>query len=198
MRPFVWNGYRVKVGYEYSIDLSPSLDELWNVMSKATRKHIESIARRPMTLRESADAEKLVEMMSSNIAPKARPLFYGNTAKYIRELMVTFPGQVKIYMLYDGDRVVGTSLNYHYKDRYVRWISSAKDGYSEYLEWEFIRQAKEMGFRHYDAPDADTRRLTPFKSKFNMHLNMDFDVYRKDAVGTLLSWTYSKFFHKVT
>jgi hypothetical protein len=62
---------------------------------------------------------------------------------------------------------------------------------NEYMIWEFIKTAKAEGYRTIVNPDADTQRLTGFKSKFNFSIDYRYSIYKNDLLVDLLKYPYS-------
>lgn len=197
VRPFSWSGFGVKVGYEYIIDLEPSRETLWADLSKDCRERIKSAGKESLRLEEGDDPRKMIDLLKSTLTTHSvKPVFYDNTCSYLEDLLMACHDNLKLYFLYRGEEIVGSMLNYGFKDKYVSWMGTAKNGYSEYLEWESINLGKQGGYRKYENPDANTKRLVQYKSKFNPVPEIDFDVYRRDALGRLIALSYSKLLKK--
>jgi hypothetical protein len=110
--------------------------------------------------------------------------------------MAEFTDSMWIDFMYCGEEIVGMSINYVYKDKFVGWIGSYKKNFGEFLEWDLIRRAKAEGYRFYENPDANAKRLTQFKSKFNPTLEIDYDIYRQDVLCRAALWSYSHIFKR--
>jgi hypothetical protein len=148
-------------------------------------------------IKEEDDTEKLIAFLKSVLTTHSvKPVFPADFSLYLKELLRAFPDNMKIYFLYKGDEVVGGTLDYFYKDKYVGWIGASKDGFSEYMEWGGIQRAKLGGFSRYENPDANSKRLVSYKSKFNPSLEMDFDIQKKSVLGKLVSLSCTKLLHK--
>lgn len=196
IRPFKWDGYGTKIGYEYAVDLSPSMDELWEGLSKDCRDRIKACRKLPITIKKGRDLDLFYGLTKGDLKPQGKLTITDRTIAYLKDLMAEFTDSMWIDFMYCGDEAVGISINYVYKDKFVGWIGSYKKNFGEYLEWDLISRAKAQGYRFYENPDANAKRLTQFKSKFNPTLEIDYDLYRKDALVRALTWSYSWVFKK--
>lgn len=196
VRPFTWEGYSTKVGYEYAVDLSSSIEELWNGLSKDCRERIKVCRKLPITIKQGCDLDLFYTLAKGELKPRGTLWITDHTIAYLKDLMDEFKDCMWIDFMYCGDEVVGTSLNYIYKDKFVGWIGNYKKNFGEYLEWDLISRAKAGGYRLYENPDANAKRLTQFKSKFNPALEIDYDLYRQDVLCRAALWSYSHIFKR--
>ncbi len=199
IRPFKWNGFDVDISYTYVIDLEKSLDIIWNEFDKDCRREIRTTDKYNISLKQTNDVETFYTIMGNryNKQGLTLPLI---SPEYFKEILSTFPKNIKIYFLYNNEDIVDITANYEYKNRLVfwkGWVSLDKSIHSnEYLTWEFIKKAKSEGFTKLEIQGANTKRLCLFKSKFNPSLEMSFSLYKKDSFGKLAEWAYLNFMKK--
>jgi lipid II:glycine glycyltransferase (peptidoglycan interpeptide bridge formation enzyme) len=187
----MWNSYRVAVSYEYSIDLSKSLDEIWAGFDSGCKKKIKDCKGLPLELRQVSDAETFCSIMTDQLARKGVK-FRSLGPAYLRDVLGAFPENIRMYFLYNGSEIAGINTVIEYKGKLVIWLGNANgDGFfNEYLLWEFIKRAKARGLKEFQIPGGDQKRLATFKSKFNPSAQMDFVITRKDVLGTVAEWAY--------
>jgi hypothetical protein len=191
IRPFTWAGYSNKVTYEYCMDMRTPIEELWNNVSKDCRYNIKTMKDKGLEIRDGGNVEEVINIMMNIIEPDHRPSFPPQIIPYVNEMWEKYPDNLKVFFLYDGDEVLGSSIDIGFKDKYLFWIGGAKKGYSEFFNWETLMRARNGGYRWLRNLDADTRRLTLFKSKFNFGLETELNVYKQDAIVQMALWSYS-------
>jgi lipid II:glycine glycyltransferase (peptidoglycan interpeptide bridge formation enzyme) len=179
----------VKVCYEYAFDLNKSLDEIWGGFDMNCKKSIKGCKGVPLEIRQVSDADTFYRIMAERLREKGQT-FHARTPAYLKEVLEAFPENVKMYFLYSQDQIAGMQTIIEYKGRCVLWLGSANGHFNEYLIWELLKDAKARGIREFEMPGGDTKRLTPFKSKFNPHIELDFNLSRKDLFGTLAEWAF--------
>lgn len=193
IRPFLWRGFDIGIGYTYTINLNPSLDSIWNSFDKTTRKEILSTEKYNLSLKETHDVEQFYAIMEERYRQQHMkyPLFGSD---YVKEILATFPDNIKLYFLYNDQNLISLSVNYEYNKRFVFWIGGVNLDKSihghEYYTWEFIKMAKSKGLDLVEMQGADVQRLSHFKSKFNPDLEHNFYVYKKSLLGKSAEWTY--------
>jgi hypothetical protein len=97
-----------------------------------------------------------------------------------------------MYFLYHGNDLQGAKVTYGYKGKFILWMGSAFGHYNEYLTWEMIKRAKSENYRLLENPDADTKRLTSFKAKFNPGLEVGYTLRMQGVAGRVAEWSYTK------
>ena len=192
IRPFLWQKYGVNVSYEYAIDLEKPLEEIWAGFDSTCKKNIKHCEGRGLVMKQSDDIETYYKVMRESFEARGRRSFYrtGNPA-YLKEILAAYPGNIKLYFLYEGETIVGTHFICEYRGKFILWLGSASGHYNEYMLWELIKMEKALGMKVFEIPDADTERILPFKSKFNPGLEMKFQLNRMDTVGAIASWTFA-------
>jgi hypothetical protein len=193
IRPFLWNGFDAGVDYTYTVNLQPSLEDIWNSFERTTRKEIRSTAKYNLSLKETGDIEQFYAIMEERYRQQhlKLPLF---GFAYLKEILATFPDNLKLYFLYNDQQVIEVGLNYEYNKRFVFWIGGVNLDRSihglEYYTWEFVKLAKSRGLDLLEIQGADIQRLSLFKSKFNPCLEHSFHVHKKGFLGKCAEWSY--------
>lgn len=149
IRPFKWHAYDVNVVFSYVIDLTRSLDEIWNGFDINCRKNIKLSETYPLKRKESTDVNKFYDMMSDRYRQQGLK-FPIVSPEYLKDLIEAYPQNLKLYFLYNEEEIVGIDLIYSYKGNLMLWIGESiinKDIPANYFtRWELIKQAKAEGF----------------------------------------------------
>jgi len=193
-RHFRWSGYRVDVGYTYVIDLSRSMDEIWDSLSKDCRKSIKECEKKQLTLKPSGDVGAFMALMRRDLEQKDDTFFHRQSPEYLKTLLARFPDNLKMSFLYDEDCLVAAAINCEYKRHLLLWMCGkdcTRGDYGEYLNWEFLRKAKEDGIEHVENWGTEQQLLCVYKSKFNPSLEPRYALVKDDAIGRLATWTYN-------
>jgi len=196
IRPFLWHGFGMSVGYTYTINLNPTLDSICNSFEGTCRREIRVAEKDNLSLRQMKEIDD-IEQFFGILEERYRqqllnlPLF---SPDYIKEILATFPDNIKLYSLFHDKTVVDMILNYEYNNRLTLWMGGVNLDRSihcnEYLVWEFIKQAKSKGCHTLEIQGADIQRLSLFKSKFNPRLEFNFHIHKKSLLGKCAEWAY--------
>jgi hypothetical protein len=193
IRFFKWSGFEDDLNYTYVIDLEKSLDTIWNDFDKDCRREIRTTDKYDLSFKETDDVQTFYNILSNRYNEQGLnlPLISPN---YFKDILSTFPKNIKMYFLYNADKMVDIVASYEYKKRLVIWkgyISLDKSIHStEYLTWDFIKKAKSENFTKFEIQGANTKRLCFFKSKFNPSLEINYNIYKKDNFGKIAEWVY--------
>jgi hypothetical protein len=199
IRPFKWHEYDVNVMFSYVIDLTKSLDDIWNGFDINCRKNIKLTEKYPFERKESTDVNKFYSMMSDRYSQQGLnyPIL---SPEYLKDLMEAYPDNLKLYFLYNGEEIVGIDLIYSYKGNLMLWMGESiinKDiPANYYTRWELIKQAKAEGFKELEIEGANTKQLCANKSRFNPRLDRSFHITKKDTLGKVAEWTYQNLIKK--
>jgi hypothetical protein len=110
---------------------------------------------------------------------------------YLKEAVNAFPDNLKMSYVCHQGQAEGAVIYYSYNGRYLLWLGIGGGKYNDYFMWELIKSAKASGMIQLKNPGADTKRLTPFKSKFNPSLEIVYSFYKTDRLGTLVNNSFS-------
>jgi hypothetical protein len=193
-RHFKWSGYQVEVGYTYIIDLKRSTQEIWNSFSKDCKKSIKDCEKKKLTLKPADDVGRFLQIMRQGLAQKDDTFFHRQDPRYLKEVMARFPENLKMSFLYEEETLVAAAINCEYKNHLLLWMCGkdcSRGDYGEYLNWEFIRQAKERGCESVENWGTEQKQLCVYKSKFNPELMPSYGLVKDDTLSRLASWTYS-------
>ena len=199
IRPFKWSGYGSDVNYSYIIDLTLPLDSIWNAFDKKCRNEIKSAEKYSLIIKPSKDVKKFYSIMEERYSSQ-NLTFSKFGSDYFHDIIRSFPENIKIYFVYNDDKVINLAMNYEFNGRLVFWkglVNLDKTIHSgEFLTWEFIKKARSDGLKTLEHQGANTRRLCYFKSKFNPSIEPYFSVTKKDTKAKISEALYSKFLQR--
>ncbi len=193
IRQFSLDGYRIRINYTYTVDLTPPLEVLRENLSGKLRKNLRTFEKDGYIMEEGDDLGPFYEAVGRRFSsPEMNiPLI---TRRYFEEIFQAYPDHVHVYYLYDRDGAVkGVGTTQEYK-RYTLWVGGPKiDGTSanEYFQWLLLRDAKEKGFSEFENTGANNPNLNMHKAKYNPAPSVYLEVSRKNYAGKVAEWAYS-------
>jgi hypothetical protein len=196
IRPFQWKGFDIEVNYTYTVDVTLPLETIWNSYSKSLKRDLRSLEKRNLILKETDDSKTFLSVMQDRYSQQGLnfPLF---SLDYLNDILAAFPQYVKMFFLFENERILSLGTNYHYNNRYVFWIGGVSTDRTvsgnDALYWELIKKAKSHGSKTVDFGGASTERLCFFKSKFNPGIEQNFTVVKKDLWGKSSEFFYRSF-----
>jgi hypothetical protein len=185
-RPFIWNDFEAELKYTYTFDLEQPLETLWDRMEKNCKKEIREASKSPLTLERAYDADMFSDIMRNGLKKAGKTFYHRQSPQYIKDVLQAFPGNIRMYFLYNGDDVASAAVNYGFHGRFMGWMGNTvvDNGLSanQYMIWEFLKQAKSEGYGVYENIGADEKRLNLAKTKFNPDLTPYFQIMKRDLV----------------
>jgi hypothetical protein len=196
-RAFIWKDYDVDLNYTYIIDLQRPLEEIWNGFDHTCKKIIKTQEKESLIIKEEKDAssidditKKRDELMIRRLDEVGLP-FHFPAPSYLKEIIEAYPENMKLYCAYDkNNELKGIDVVYMYKSNFMQFVGGIKGHLNECLTYEFIKMAKAAGYKTFENWDANTRRLSTYKSKYNFSLHIGFNIKKKDNISKIAEWTY--------
>jgi len=196
IRPFKWMGFDIDDYYSCIIDVTIPPDSIWNSCDRECKRAIKSAEKLNLSLKETDDIATFYSIMNDRY--QQQNLKFPNFGpEYFRDIMKTFPENVKMYFVNNEGKIVNLVMNYEFNDRISLWKGSINVDSSihstEFLIWEFIKMAHSKGLKTLELQGANTQRLCQFKSKFNPQTESYFSITKKDHIGKVSDLVYKKF-----
>jgi hypothetical protein len=192
-RPFKWGGYQANLYYTYAIDLRKPLNDIWDSMDKDCKREIRTAEKHSLSLKETHDVKTFFGIMKERYIQQGLN-FPVMSEEYLEDVLAAFPRNIKMYLLYDSDKVIDVMVNYEYNGRFMFWMGwvnlDKKIHGNEYATWEFLKMKKEEGYSEFEIAGGNTRRLCLFKSKFNPDLEFYYTIEKMNSLGRLAEWAY--------
>lgn len=196
VRPLKWSGYGVQMDYSYTIDLRRPLEGIWEDFGNSLKREIRNTEKLHLSIRPTDDHGEFYRIMQERYRQQKMNLPIASE-KYLKDILVTFPDNVKANFIYNGDKVVDLIMYYQYKKHVVfwmGWVSLDKSIHSnEFMTWEYLKSKKAEGYETLEILGANVERLCLFKSKFNASLVYGFSATKKDLLGETAERVYKSF-----
>jgi hypothetical protein len=199
VRPFQWNNFSVDPGYTYIIDLTKSLDEIFDSFHRYLRKDIRHAENKGGLKYEVGKDISIFYQMQKQRYEEQNLSDPVENEKYVESQFKAYPDNLKAYYVCnDNGDALGAITTQEYKDRFMTWMGTTRsvEHANEYLMWELIKLAKEKGYRKFELMGAGKRNLCQFKCKFNPSLEVSYSIQKKDTLGKLSEWAYINFVRK--
>ena len=196
VREFLWKNYRAIPQYTYIIQLDTPLNNIWNNLKKSARNGIRRAEKMNITIKKTINIEDLLAKLEKRYISQGLK-FPAISKDYLKELAKQFTDNIEsYYVVSENDKMLTGKIIIKFKSKYLNWIGDFKiEGYpglQEYVMWEFIKKAKEEGFKVFDMVGADVKRLCLFKNQFNPTLSLHFLIEKLSFVGKLIKILYFK------
>jgi CelD/BcsL family acetyltransferase involved in cellulose biosynthesis len=181
-------GYEFRDYLNYTIDLTPPLDELWTKMRKSARRGVRQCQRHGFHMQEVGGPEGIKLLYhflklsyGNSRVPLADRSLFDEAFKRLHPL-----GMLKLFATCDGDKPVAMDSLLVFKGRAFAWYGGLVrlTGVSpfDYLQWYEIAWAQQNGCTLYDFGGAgwpdEPYGVREYKAKFGGEL-VSFGRYRK-------------------
>jgi len=191
-RPYFWNGYNVRLRFNYLNCISDE-NVFWSNMEKKLRQNI-SRAKREGVQVETGGPKEMRQIYSAMIRR------YNEQNKrvkvpieYLLDLQKEFSKNMRIYVaLFNGEFVTGV-IDLCYKNKISSWVGNPKSkltslNANDLVNWTSIEWGCKNGYKYYETMGAaGNERLHSYYSKFNPRLSVCYGA-------TKYSSFLSKFF----
>jgi len=157
------------------LDISKSEDELLNQMHPKTRYNIRLAQKKGIEIKQSNNQESSDVFIKLLKQTAQRDKFFLHSQEYYQK-MINILGQdiVKLFLAKYKDKVIAANLVCFFNQTAIYLHGASDYRYRQImapylLQWQIIRQAKEMGFKYYDFWGIDEDKwpgVTRFKRGF--------------------------------
>lgn len=190
-RPFTWSGYSVRLDYDYVVDLSNGIDNLFENLDRKHRSDLKRAKDKGMSVEigSKKDYEKILALSQIRFTQQGKLL--PAPKDFLLDLFEAFEDHMKIFVVkIEGEIVTGT-IYLQYKDTLYLWIGNAKTearvtpSPNHLLYCESIRYAVEHELKYFVIlGSADHKRLHKFyAARFNPELRIRY-IARKKSILT--------------
>ncbi len=183
VRPFVWNGYDVKPGHTYVVDLDGTEEELLKRFSSDARSNVRNADEDSYVIEEGTndDVERIVEQVRQRYENQGQP--FQLNPDFARSLHEELPdGALRPYVCrVDGDFLGGILVVESDRTRY-RWQGGVKPdadvdiAINDLLDWHVMRDGLRDGIEEYDLVGAGVPSINRYKAKFNPRLETHYEI----------------------
>ncbi|MDS0475138.1 GNAT family N-acetyltransferase [Natrinema sp. 1APR25-10V2] len=183
VRPFVWNGYDVKPGHTYVVDLDGTEEELLKRFSSDARSNVRNADEDSYVIEEGTndDVERIVEQVRQRYENQGQS--FQLNSDFARSLHEELPdGALRPYVCrVDGDFLGGILVIESDRTRY-RWQGGVKPdadvdiAINDLLDWHVMRDGLRDGIEEYDLVGAGVPSINRYKAKFNPRLETHYEI----------------------
>lgn len=182
-RAHQWAGYRTRLLYTRTVDLTEELDRIQGRCSPDLRRNVRRCEGRVISREASSDELpefiRLVRKRYQEVGAS-----YPLTERFLSDLFrILGERQIRLFLAEEsGDLQTGLILAMH-GGRATVWHGSIRPydsrlAVGDHLHWFALSWAKRNGFHELELMDADSPRLEEFKSKFGGELQPILHVER--------------------
>lgn len=196
IRPFSWSHYTVAPCYTYLLNLSPSLQTIWNNSTSSLKRDVNSAQKKGVIIQEPSDeiGDYLFGALEERYAQNHQRT--SSSKNYYNDIFNQFrPANIKAFVaLYEGKMVTATVCTI-YKDTVTAWIGSTKPQVkgleaNKLLYWNMIMWAKNNNYQYFEVEGANTKHLCAFKSIFDPALSIYFEIKKMNLLGSFAEKAY--------
>lgn len=198
-RPFAWSGYIIKPNYDYAVDISKGIDNLYKSLDYNKRNELKKANEQGMTVEigTKKDYEKILDFMDMRYAQQSKLLT--TSRGYFLNIFETYKDNLKIFITIVGDEAVTGIICVQYRDSLYGWVGNSKPknritpSPNHLLFWEIVRYASEHGFNNYTVMGAaGNQRLHEFyAARFNPELRIRYAATKNSFLTGIFEQGYT-------
>jgi CelD/BcsL family acetyltransferase involved in cellulose biosynthesis len=181
-RPFSWSGYTINPNYDYTIDLSKGIDDLFQSLDRKQRVALRKAKEKGMQFEIGGkeEFEKVLDLMEIRYAEQGKIL---NTQRqFFLDLYDSYKDILKIFVVKIDNEIVTGSIRLDYRDTLFGWFGNSRPknrispSPNHFLFWETIQYASEHGYKYYTTMGAaGNKRMHEFyAARFNPELKIRY------------------------
>jgi hypothetical protein len=201
-RPFNWSGYFIEPDYDFTVDLSQGIENLFKSLNNRQRADLKRAKENGMTVKigTKKDFEKILNLLDIRYAEQTK--IVTESKEYFLDIYDIFKENIKIFIvLFEGEVVTG-GIRLQYRDSLYGWVGNPRPknrispSPNHLLLCESIRYASEHEFKYYTIMGAaGNKRLYNFYAeRFNPELKLRFSAIKRTFLTGILEKGYSDIF----
>jgi hypothetical protein len=181
MQPFIWNGFNVRVGYTYILDVS-NMDECWSGMDAKRRNDITKAQKDELVVLPANSFDEVIEIVEKtfqrqNISPSWKETAY----RYYDELHKRNLCKGFICTDKQGNKLAAAFIVWDEKRAYYLLggydAENKHHGASAMCMWEAIKFTSiELGLREFDFEGSTIPQIEQFFRKFGGRLTPKYKI----------------------
>jgi hypothetical protein len=200
-RPFSWSGYAIEPNFDYAVDLSTGIEDLYSSLDRKQRADLKRAKAKGMSVEigTKKDFETILDLMDIRYTQQAK--IVTASRDYFLDLYETYEDNLKIFVVkFEGEIVTGT-IDLEYRDTLYCWIGNPKPinpispSPNDLLISECVRYASEHGLKYHTTFGAagNERLHTYYATKFNPELRVRYTAIKKSFLTAILKKGYTSF-----
>lgn len=148
-------GYNREDHFNLTIDISRSIEVLYEGLHKERRRNIAQAEKKGLTFRELTSDEEIIafsEIIKKTYQRKQVPIAYLDIFKYAK---VQCGEYIHFFGAFLEDKMVSGQVRLYYKDLVYAWFAGSDEQYFKYrpndfLTWNVLLWSKEHGYSVFD------------------------------------------------
>jgi hypothetical protein len=181
MQPFIWNGFNVRVGYTYILNIS-NIDECWNGMDAKRRNDITKAQKDGLVVLPADSFNDVIELVKKTFRRQEISPSWKETAyRYYDELNKRNLCKGFICADKQGNKIATAFIVWDEKRAYCLLggydTENKHHGASAMCVWEAIKFVSiELGLREFDFEGSTIPQIEPFVRKFGGRLTSNYKI----------------------
>jgi len=183
-RPFTWNGYNIELLYDYEIDLTKGIDNLFQSIDKKQRQDINRANKKGIYVELGGKKElnKIIDLLIFRYQQQGKRTSINR--KYLLDIYDKFNENFVIFITKYEDEILTGLIHLKYNDSLYSWIGNPRPRISispspnDLMAWEAIKYGCENDFLKYVIMSAagNKRLHNYYSAKFNPKLLIRFSA----------------------
>ncbi len=172
-RPLQWNNYTVTPLYTLRTGLGIGKEQILERFDRKLRVSLNRAIKEGVVVREGKREDLLLVEENLTRRRKDQSLPSTDHVGYLLDLYDHFHDNMKIFLAYHQDELVGSLVALVYRDIMHLWIGTPKSELkgvypNDLVQWEAMKWACDHQLTYFESMDAgDDLRLRAYKSKWN-------------------------------
>lgn len=187
-RPFSWEGFDIETRFSYSIPLKGSSPKnVLNSFSRSLRREIRDGKELDIRVKtQGIDAVREV-YEATKAHYEEQGANFPVPAGFVRDIVRTLDDRVRVYVAEDDTgKTLGGIIVLYSNDTAYFWLGGTRTEYenvsvNSLIHWQIIEDAITdddlSSIDHYDLGNANNKRLTRYKSKYNPELVPSYMIH---------------------
>jgi hypothetical protein len=198
-RPFTWSGYTIKPDYDYTIDLSIGIENLYKSLDGKQRADIKKAKEKGMIVEigTKKDLEKILDLLDVRYALQKKIIT--ESREYYLDVYDAYEDHLKVFVVKLEGEIITGIICLQYRESLLSWVGNPKPknrispSPNHLLFWESVEYASKQGFKYYTTLGAaGNERLHEFyAARFNPELRIRYIAIKKSFLTALFEKGYT-------
>jgi predicted N-acyltransferase len=198
-RPFIWSGYKIEPNYDYAVNLSKGIDDLYTSLDRKQRADIKRAEGKGMIVEigTKKEYEEILNLMDIRYTQQSKVVT--ESKEYFWDLYDICEENLKIFVVKINGKVVTGTIDLQYRDTLYCWIGNPKPrtlispSPNDLLFCECVRYASENGLKYHTTFGAagNERLHSYYAAKFNPELIIRFHAKKTSLLSRISEKGYT-------
>lgn len=192
-RPFLWEGHEATKRYTYTVDLTPSEEDLIMAFSKDARRNVRTDEPYEVFQGDVDDLKRVLEAVRERHDEQNIELSLPES--FAVDLFRRLPDDcMTVHVCTQRGTFCGGEITLQDDDTVYGWLAAGDHScdlpVNDVVCWHVMRESKREGYGTYDMIGANDPRLSSYKSKFGPELDSYSKLTAKTVDGHIASKLY--------